>query len=95
MVDTIATVAGSIVAILGIAWGILRSVYKRGRNEQAIASSIDKQAEATTRNTAATVELAAQVGGLRSILQDHGQTLTEHHFRLKALEDREVRVTVK
>lgn len=95
MVEAIAAVAGSAVAVLGIFWGVLRFAYKRGRSEQTIASSIDKQAEATTRNTAATVELASQVGGLRVTLESHSQLLTEHHFRLKALEDREIRVTVK
>jgi hypothetical protein len=95
MAETLATVGGTIIALVSIVGVILRSVYKRGRNEEAIASSIDRQAEATGRNTAATVELAAQVGGLKDILLSHGQTLTEHHFRLKALEDREVRVTVK
>lgn len=95
MVETIATVAGSVVAVLGIFWGVLRSVYKRGRNEEAIASSIDRQADATTRNTEATTELAAQVGGLRVTLESHSQVLTEHHFRLKALEDQKVQVTAK
>lgn len=95
MAETIATVAGTIIAFLGVLWAVARFLYKRGRNEEAIASSIDRQAEATGRNTAATVELAAQVGGLKDILLSHGQTLTEHHFRLKALEEREVRVTVK
>jgi len=95
MVETIATVAGTIIALLGILWAIVRSIYKRGRNEEAIASSIDRQAEATTRNTEATTELAAQVGGLRVTLESHSQVLTEHHFRLKALEDREVKVIVK
>jgi len=95
MVETIAAVAGTIIALLGILWAIVRSIYKRGRSEEAIASSIDRQAEATTRNTEATTELAAQVGGLRVTLESHSQVLTEHHFRLKALEDREVRVTVR
>jgi hypothetical protein len=95
MAETLATVGGTIIALVSVVGVILRSVYKRGRNEEVIASSIDRQAEATGRNTAATVELAAQVGGLKDILLSHGQTLTEHHFRLKALEDREVRVTVK
>lgn len=95
MVVTVATVAGSIVTVLTVLGITIRWFYHRGRNEEAIASSIDRQADATTRNTAATVELAAQVGGLRDTLQNHSQTLTEHHFRLKALEDREVKVTIK
>ena len=97
MVETIATAAGTIIALLALLWAIVRFIYKRGRDEQSIANSIDKQAEATNRNTSATNELAAQVGGLRVTLESHSQVLTEHHFRLKALEEkeREVRVTVK
>lgn len=94
-VNQIATVAMGVLTVIGAIIGIIAWFYKRGRMEQAIAGSIDRQAEATNRNTSATNELAAQVGGLRVTLESHSQVLTEHHFRLKALEDREVRVTVK
>jgi hypothetical protein len=76
------------VAVTGLLASAFAWIYKRGRSEQVLSSSID-------RNSEATENLAAQVGGLRIILESHTQTLTEHHFRLKALEDREVKVTIK
>lgn len=82
------TVIATVLAGLGCLGGMLAWFYKRGRQEQALANSVDKNTEATNL-------LAAQVGGLRETLETHSQVLTEHHFRLKALEDREVKVTVK
>ena len=88
MVTTVATIVMATVAILGVIGAGIAWFYRRGRDEQALSSSVDK-------NTDATNLLAAQVGGLRDILETHTVTLTEHHFRLKALEDREVKVIVK
>lgn len=79
MIATVAAVAGGAVAFLtaiaaGIAW-----FYKRGKAEQSLSGSVERHAEAT-------VLLAAQVGGLRDTLEAHGNTLVEHHWRIKALE---------
>lgn len=84
----IAEIAAAVLTVLAGLVGLIAWFYRRGRQEQALASSVD-------RNTEATNNLAAQVGGLRDTLESHSQVLTEHHFRLKALEEREVRVTVK
>jgi hypothetical protein len=81
MVQTIATVALAIVGVLGLIGAAITWIFK-------LSSSLN-------RNTEATEDLAAQVGGLRVTLESHTQILTEHHFRLKALEDREVKVIVK
>ncbi len=83
----IAEIAAAVFAVLAGLAGVIAWFYRRGRQEQSLADSIDRQAEATTRNTDATVELAAQVGGLRETLLGQAQTLTEHHCRIKALED--------
>lgn len=77
---TLAAVAGAVLAAMGSIGGILAWFYRRGRGEQRLSTSVD-------RNTEATTELAAQVGGLRDTLEAHGNTLTEHHWRLKALEE--------
>lgn len=69
------------IAVICCLAGVIAWFYRRGRSEQALSNSVD-------RNTEATNLLAAQVGGLRDILQVHDHTLTEHHYRIKALEDR-------
>jgi hypothetical protein len=88
MIATVATVVIATLTFLGIIGGVANWLYRRGGNERDLSESI-------TRNTAATTELAAQVGGLRTTLEAHGNTLTEHHWRLKALEDTSVKVTVE
>ena len=82
----IGVVIGAAVAALTALAAAGHWFYKRGRDEQSLSSSIDRQAVATSKNTEATEMLAAQVGGLRDTLEAHGNTLTEHHWRLKALE---------
>ena len=77
---TIATVALAAISFLSLVAGGAAWLYRRGKDEQSLASSVD-------RHAAATEDLAGQVGGLRVTLEAHGATLTEHHFRLKALED--------
>lgn len=85
----IAEIAAAVFAVLGGLAGIIAWFYRRGKQEQALANSVD-------RNTEATTELAAQVGGLRVTLEAHSVTLMEHHFRLNALEkEREAKVAVK
>jgi hypothetical protein len=71
--------AGSTLAFLGVIGTAVAWFYKRGKSEQSLSSSVEKHAEAT-------VLLAAQVGGLRDTLEDHGNLLIEHHWRIKALE---------
>jgi hypothetical protein len=80
MIETAAVIAGAITAILGAILGIIAWFYRRGKSEQSLSSSVEKHAEATEL-------LAAQVGGLRDTLEDHGNRLVEHHWRLKALEE--------
>jgi hypothetical protein len=88
MIETIAAVAGATLAFLGAIGGAVHWFYRRGRIEQSLSGSVERHAEAT-------VLLAAQVGGLRDTLEDHGNLLVEHHWRLKALEDTSVKVTVE
>lgn len=76
----IAEIAAAILTSLGALAALIAWFYKRGRQEEVLAGSVD-------RNTDATNLLAAQVGGLRDTLEAHAITLTEHHFRLKALEE--------
>jgi hypothetical protein len=78
MVEVLIT---TIVAVAGFLSGAAAWFYRRGRAEQVLSSSIE-------RNSDATEDLAAQVGGLRTTLESHTQILTEHHFRLKALEEK-------
>jgi hypothetical protein len=98
MVD-IAAIAGSVIAALGLMGVFIKGIDRRGRdkqamtdNQQSLASSIDdlkvSLKETGERQSVAIDNLAAQVGGLNV-------TLTEHHFRIKALEDKQVRVIVK
>lgn len=86
MIGTIAAVVIAVLAVLSTIGGLVAWLYRRGRQEQSLASSVERQADATNRNTVATEMLAAQVGGLRDTLEAHGNTLTEHHWRLRALE---------
>ena len=88
MVTLIATIVTAVIIALGAIVGVIAWFYRRGRSEQSLSSSVEKHAEATEL-------LAAQVGGLRDTLEVHGNTLTEHHWRLKALEDSGVKVTVE
>jgi sensor domain CHASE-containing protein len=84
--STAATVIAACVVFLTLVGAVAAWLYRRGRDEQSLSSSVDKQADATNRNTVATEMLAAQVGGLRDTLERHGNTLVEHDWRLKALE---------
>lgn len=79
MLGTVAAVVLAVVAALTAIAGIVAWIYKRGRGEQTLAGSVDRNSEATEL-------LANQVGGLRDTLESHGNVLTEHHWRLKALE---------
>jgi hypothetical protein len=89
--QTIGTVVLAVLAFLAATGGGVAWFYRRGRDEQSLASSVARQAEATELNTRVTEMLAAQVGGL---LEAHGNQLTEHHWRLKALEDRRLEVKI-
>jgi hypothetical protein len=95
MVETIATVAGSVVAVLGVLGVTVRWIDRRGRDQQSLTDSIQGLKETGDRQARAMEGLGAQVGGLAAEVSGLNVTLTEHHFRLKALEDREVRVIVK
>jgi hypothetical protein len=88
MIETVAAIAGATTAFLGGGLGVIAWFYRRGKSEQSLSSSVEKHAEATEL-------LAAQVGGLRDTLEDHGNKLVEHHWRLKALEDSGLKVTVE
>lgn len=79
MIETVAAVAGSTLAFLGAIGGAIAWFYRRGKLEQSLSGSVERHAEATEM-------LAAQVGGLRDTLEEHGNLLVEHHWRLKALE---------
>ncbi len=79
MIETVAVVAASTVAFLGTIAAAIAWFYRRGRLEQSLSGSVERHAEATEM-------LAAQVGGLRDTLEEHGNLLVEHHWRLKALE---------
>jgi hypothetical protein len=92
---TISTVIIAFLALIAAIGGGMRWLYRRGRDEQTLSGSIEKQAEATDRNTAATADLAGQVGGLRKTLEDHGNRLIEHHYRIKALEDGGIKVSIE
>jgi hypothetical protein len=76
---TIATVLMAILGTLSIAGAGAAWLYRRGKDEQALSNSVERHAIATE-------DLAGQVSGLRTTLEGHSVTLTEHHFRLKALE---------
>ena len=78
-IGMVAAVIAAVIAVIGGLAGFVAWFYRRGRNEQSLASSVERHAEATGM-------LAAQVGGLRDTLEAHGNTLTEHHWRLSALE---------
>lgn len=84
---TVSEVVMAVIVVMGAITATIAWFFRRGKQEGNLASSVEKHAEATT-------ELAAQVGGLRDTLQAHGETLTEHHWRLKALEERKVEVRV-
>jgi hypothetical protein len=75
--------------------GIVAWIDRRGDNRRGLSDQIAGLQETGDRQAAATTELAAQVGGLRVTLEDHGNRLTEHHWRLKALEDTSLKVTVE
>lgn len=92
--STVAAFIAAAAVFLSLIGAIAAWLYRRGKDEQSLSSSVEKQAEATNRNTVATELLAAQVGGLRDTIETHGNTLTEHHWRLKALESRTVEVKV-
>lgn len=94
-VTTIAAIVVAVISVLGLAGTGVAWLYKRGRTEQSLSDSVDRQAEATNRNTAATELLAGQVGGLRDTLEEHGNLLVEHHWRLNALENQKMKVTVE
>jgi hypothetical protein len=68
--------------------GAGRALYKRGKEEQSLTSSIDRLDQTGQRQADAAVELAGQVGALRVTLERHSETLVEHHWRLRALEDK-------
>ena len=87
MLVTIGTVVMAALLLMGGIAGTIAWFYRRGKDEQSLSDSVKQQAVATNRNTAATELLAAQVGGLRDTLESHGNTLVEHHWRLKALEE--------
>jgi hypothetical protein len=92
---TISTVImGGLMLIAAIA-GIGRALYKRGREEQSLTSSIDRLDQTGQRQADAANELAGQVGALRVTIERHSETLVEHHWRLRALEDRTVEVKVR
>lgn len=76
----ISTVVVTGLAVLGTMGGVTAWFYRRGQQEQSLASSVERHADATEM-------LAEQVGGLRKTLESHDKMLTEHHWRLKALED--------
>jgi hypothetical protein len=79
MIATIAAVTAAALTFAGLAVAFVAWFYRRGRNEQSLAGSVERHAEATGM-------LAAQVGGLRDTLEAHGNQLTEHHWRIRALE---------
>jgi hypothetical protein len=79
MLGTVAAVVIATLALLSAIAATVAWFYRRGQGEQTLSSSVDRNSEATEL-------LAAQVGGLRDTLEAHGTTLTEHHWRLKALE---------
>jgi phage shock protein A len=83
----ISTVVIAALALLAAGGSSLAWFYRRGQAEQSLANSVAQHAQATT-------ELAAQVGGLRKTLEDHGQQLTDHHYRIKALETRRLQVQI-
>ena len=85
---TIAAVVMATLMLVGAILGMISWFYRRGKSEQSLSGSVEKHAEATEL-------LAAQVGGLRDTLQVHGETLVEHHWRIRALEQSGTRVTVE
>jgi membrane protein implicated in regulation of membrane protease activity len=76
---TVATVIAATLAGLATVVGVIAWFYRRGRSEQSLSNSVERHAEATEM-------LAGQVGGLRDTLEEHGNLLVEHHWRLRALE---------
>jgi len=95
MLSTIATVGLFIIAAAGLIAGGIAWLYRRGRQEQSLTSSIDRLDLTGNRQAKAAEELAAQVGGLRDVIEKHSETLVEHHWRIKALEGRTVEVKVQ
>lgn len=93
--STIATVVIGVLAVLGAFGAILAWFYRRGQQEQSLAGSVKELSASGDRQAQAMETLAAQVGGLRVSLETHSETLVEHHWRLKALEDRKVEIKVQ
>ena len=88
-----AVVMGALMLITFIG-ASARWLYKRGREEQSLTSSINRLDETGNRQAKAAEELAAQVGGLRDTIEKHSETLVEHHWSIKALESKTVEVKV-
>ena len=74
---TIATVVIAVLGVIAAAGGAIAWFYKRGRQEQSLANSVERHAEATS-------ELATQVGKLSDKLEGHSSQLVDHEYRLRA-----------
>jgi hypothetical protein len=84
--STVAAIVLAVVASVGALATILRWFYQRGRGEEKLMLSMDRLTETGNRQAVAVDNLAGQVSGLRTSLEKHSERLTEHHWRLAALE---------
>jgi hypothetical protein len=67
---TISAVVMAALMLIAAIGGVGRWLYRRGRDEQSLSSSVR--------------ELAVQVGKLADKLDKHGDQLTDHEIRLRA-----------
>jgi len=77
MLSTVAAVILAVVALLGAVFGGVAWFYRRGQQEQSLASSVAGLGKATA-------DLATQVSKLSDKLDGHGSQLTDHEYRLRA-----------
>lgn len=90
--DWAIVVASAVLSLSGFLGGLVGAAYRRGRQEAAVTSRIDRL-DTSIANLATSVDarltgIARSVAQLDDRMDDVSKTLADHHARLRVLEER-------